>query len=418
MDKAALSLSSYAEMVKVLERIWQHRRADPSDSSSDQLYYELLLRYNRRVLTAHDEGKPLIATGIYVPNEIIYALDIVPLHLENVPITYAILMGEGAELLSTAKSFGLPPEVCSNHRTIAAFFLQRLAPAVDGVVWTHLLCDNTAKIGELLTEICQVRSFFLDRPYRSSERSINYLVGELEGLVEFLESLSGKRLAPERLEAAMDCSRQMIALSQELDSLRKESPSPISNRKIYQLLFINWLYSGSPEAVQFYQAVRDESLARRGLVPVERHRILSLFVAPNYGWKLLDWMERERGARIVADPYHCHWGEWTHDPAHPLLSLARKMLATPACKQLHGPAEEFIQDCLEDASDFRARAAIYWAHLGCRQACGAIRLVKDALRDRCIPTLVLDCDITDPSVVSLDDIKEKMDAFFEVLEES
>lgn len=418
MDTATRSPSRYADMVTVLERIWQRRQGSPLDSPSDHLYYKLLLNYNRRILAAHGEGKRLIAAGIYVPNEIIYALDLVPLHLENVPVTYGILMGEGSDLLATAKSFGLAPEICSNHRTIAGFFLRRLAPPVDAVVWTHLLCDNTAKIGGLLTKLCGVPGFFLDRPYRANGAGLAYLVNQLEDLIAFLERIAGRRLDAGRLEASFNYSRQMVHLSSELDKLRMRSPSPISSRKIYQLLFISWLYGGCAEAVEFYQTVLNEASTPGRIAPEERTRILSLFVAPNYAWKLLDWLEREHGARFVADPYHCHWGGWSYESVDPLSSLARKMLATPACRQLHGPVDNFIQDCLEDAHDYRARAAIYWAHLGCRQACGAIRLVKDRLKEAGIPTLVLDCDISDPSVIGLDEIKEKIDGFFETIGEA
>jgi hypothetical protein len=44
--------------------------------------------------------------------------------------------------------------------------------------------------------------------------------------------------------------------------------------------------------------------------------------------------------------------------------------------------------------------------------------VKDALLDRAgIPTVIVDVDTLDPSFTSEDDIKDKLESFFEVLAE-
>jgi benzoyl-CoA reductase/2-hydroxyglutaryl-CoA dehydratase subunit BcrC/BadD/HgdB len=417
MKLQAQGLGEFEAMVTALESMHRHRIASPT-TPSDELYYELISHYNRRILNARAEAKPLVGATVYVPNELLYAMDVVPMVMENVAVTFSIIRGAQEGMLNTAKGYGLPPEVCSNHRVMAAFFLNGWAPPPDAVVWTHVLCDNTAKMGEAVAGIYGAPGFFLDRPYRDSGPGVDYLAGELQDMVAFLESVTGHGLDGDRLLAALECSHRMVQLQQEIDELRKQVPSPVSNRKIYQMLFIHWLYSGSPEGVRFYQTVRDELRAQTSpALPPERIRLLSLFVAPNYDWKILDWMEREHGSRIVGDPYHCHWGPWEYDPSRPLWSLAGKLLNTPACKQLHGPVGEFVADALQDASDFKADAAIYWAHTGCRQACGAIRTVKDVLADVGLPLLVLDCDITDPTFVNADEIKDRMEAFFEMLAE-
>jgi benzoyl-CoA reductase/2-hydroxyglutaryl-CoA dehydratase subunit BcrC/BadD/HgdB len=417
MRLQARGLGEFEAMVQALESIHRHRQSSPT-TPSDELYYELISHYNRRILNAGEAGRPLVGATVYVPNELLYAMDVVPMVMENVAVTFSIVRGAQEEMLNIAKGYGLTPEVCSNHRVMAALFLKGWAPPLDGVVWTHVLCDNTAKLGEAVAHLCRVPSFFLDRPYRDSPVGVDYLVGELQEMAAFLEGITGRPLDGDRLLEALSCSHRMVQLQQEIDGLRKRVPSPVSNRKIYQLLFVHWLYSGSPEGVRFYQAVRDELQEGSGpALPPERLRLLSLFVAPSYDWKILDWMEREHGARIVGDPYHCHWGPWEYDPSRPLWSLACKMLNTPACKQLHGPVGEFVADALQDAREFRADAAIYWAHTGCRQACGAIRILKDALCGAGLSTLVLDCDITDPTFVSAEELKDRMEAFFEVLEE-
>lgn len=47
---------------------------------------------------------------------------------------------------------------------------------------------------------------------------------------------------------------------------------------------------------------------------------------------------------------------------------------------------------------------------------GAIKAIKDALKEKAsIPTLIVDCDILDRSVVPADQVKGKFEEFFKLL---
>ena len=73
---------------------------------------------------------------------------------------------------------------------------------------------------------------------------------------------------------------------------------------------------------------------------------------------------------------------------------------------------------MEDAVAHHAQWGLFFAMINCRQGCAMVRPVKDALlREAGIPTVVVDIDVLDPSFVSDDDIKDKLEGFFEVLAE-
>jgi benzoyl-CoA reductase/2-hydroxyglutaryl-CoA dehydratase subunit BcrC/BadD/HgdB len=86
---------------------------------------------------------------------------------------------------------------------------------------------------------------------------------------------------------------------------------------------------------------------------------------------------------------------------------------------MHGPAElGWLPDTVGDAIAYKVEGAVYWAHIGCKQGCALIRIIRDALREEAgIPTLVLDIDVVDPSFVSEEELKDKLEGFFERLEE-
>jgi len=423
MSVKTVSLEKLEQTVKILERLAQHRRERPT-TKSDEMYYDLFNKYVSRLCRAKDEGKFIAAHSVLVPPELFYAMDMVPFHLEMICMMMAIFLKEEEEFLARAKAFGLPPEVCSTHRCIAATFAEGWAPIPDAVVWTSQVCDNTAKSNELVVDQSHAPGFYLEVPYRFGEVSARFLAGELEDLSNGLERITGKKLDIDRFVEALRLSQKSVGLLQEIEVLRRAVPCPATNIVGTQILNIGWLFMGQPESVAYLELVRDELKARivagKGVIPKENFRLISLFIPPSHSWRLLHWMQREHGASVVAEPYCTHWGDIDWDFKNPFLTLARRMYSNPISKEMQGPVEEgLIEDSVNDALKSKADGAIYWAHIGCRQTCATIRITKDALRDRAgIPTLVLDCDLTDPSFVSDDAIKEKLEGFFETLAEN
>lgn len=416
-------LSRYEAFIHNLEVILHHRRQRPT-TRSDELYYELLLEYYRRPLRARAEGKPLIAHAAYIPTEILYAMDLVPFHLESFSVVAPSVLRNFEELASAAKGFGLTPEVCSAHRVQAAWFVNGWLPRPDAVLWSQQMCDSISHSGSLLREVYDLPGYYLDRPYRFEEREVRYYAQNLAEMAEFLEGVTGHKLDLQRLCQALYQSYQSSLLQTQLYRLGSLVPSPVPNRLGDELLSIcNWLYLGTAEGVDFAQValseVKERAAAGRGVVPQEKHRLLALYPPPSFHWKLMDWLEREHGAMVVARPYCLHWGPWAPDYGHPWESLARRCFATPISRQFHGPIGDcMVPDALWDAADYKAEGAFFFAMINCRQGCAMVRTLKDALMERAgIPTLVLDVDVLDPSFVSEEELKDRFEGFFEVLAE-
>lgn len=410
----------WEQMVDIFRGMLQHRRTHPT-TKSEELYFELLLKYYSSPLPAEAGGKPVVAHCLLIPTELFVAMDVVPLHMEGAAQAVLPTLKNYEESFSAAKGLGFPPELCSAHRSQIALFAQGIWPRVDAVVWSHQICDGSIKTGELYHRMYNIPGFYLDRPFIRNDEQIKYYAEELEELVHFLEKIAGRSLDKARLQEVMELSHRTVDLHRQIYELRKTIPAPMANRRSSQLQNIQWLFIGTPEAVTYHEMVLQEMKElveqKRGFVPEEKFRILSLFPPPSHDLKLLDWMEKEHGAILVADPYCSHWGDFEWDDSQPFLTLSRKGFATPMSRSMHGPADEgMVPDIIQDAVEFKAQGAIYWAHIGCRTSCAMIRTVKDALREKVgIPTLVLDMDILDPSFVSDAQMKEKLEGFFETL---
>ena len=422
MKVETIDTTKLEEIIQGLEAVAQLQRPRP-DRRCDAICYELLAGYFRRAQRAREEGKCLVSHTTSIPPEVFYAMDIVPLQLESMGTLAAQIVRNFEDSFSAARAFGLAAEICSCHRLIAGQAILGWLPRPDAIVWSNQVCDNTAKSGNLLVEIYGCPGFFLDRPYRYTERGVQYFAQELEDLIHFLGELTGRKMDWDRFAEVMEHSRRLLELQREIRQLRKAVPSPWRNLWFIHMMGTELYMAGTPEAVTHFEALRDEIKEKvekgEGHVPEERYRILTLFLPPAYSWTLLGWMEKKHGAVSVAEPYFSYRGGGDIDPAKPLESLARNSFYCPICRPMHGPAEEgILHDAVRDAIEYKAEGAVYFAHIGCRQSDACVRILKDALLEKAgVPTLILDNDLYDPTYVPEDQLKEKLEGFFELLDE-
>ena len=414
--------SKISAIIRACRVITRMNRANPNALKSEALYYQMLSDYYTRVLNAHDEGKFIAAHTVFFPSEILYAMDIVPMHTESTTWMIALFLGGQAELLAAGAGLGLVPEICSPHRGLAGAFALGVLPRPDAILWSNLICDNTAKSGELIMEINKCPGFYLDHPFQRSDAEDKYLISELEDMIRFLEEKSGQKMDWDKLSEIIARMDYELELLREIGELRKAVPSPFGIRGYLQLLTVDYLCPGQPEAIAYLEALRQDlaEMVRegKGAVNKERFRLMNLFVPPIYMISSLDRLEREYGAVSVVEPLFNRWGEGRLDPSHPLESVARKATIIPERRSMYGPlSQEALQDLVDCAEQYRVDGAVYWAFMGCRHTCATVKLIKDLLNEVDVPVLTVDCDIVDPTINSEEEIRGKLEQFFELLED-
>jgi benzoyl-CoA reductase/2-hydroxyglutaryl-CoA dehydratase subunit BcrC/BadD/HgdB len=284
-----------------------------------------------------------------------------------------------------------------------------------------MVCDNTAKSGELVMELNKCPGFFLDHPFQHSDEEIQYFVGELKNMIDFLEVQSGHKMDWDLLSETVARMDRQIELVREINELRKAVPSPFHFQGFMDLLTADYLFPGQPESIEYLETLRDELTDMvkegKGAVPNERFRLMNFFLPPMYLIGFLERISQESGAVSVAEPFFTFWGDGRLDPNRPLESVAQKSYMLPEAR-MYGPLDERAIDSITTcAKDYKIDGAIYYADVGCRHSCATIKLFKDILDDLDIPMLTLDCDVLDPTITSEEEIREKLEGFFELLED-
>ncbi len=407
-------------ILKGFEKRLAHRKDHPTKKSAE-LFYQALMKYYQRIDQARAEGKPLAWVGTFVPLEIFEAMDIVHFNPE-LHVALAASQGSMEDYLGSSSGWGLPVEICSFHRIIAGMTLQDDLPRPDLMVNNSWVCDGGIKSFGSLSHHYGCPDWMLDMPHHRDEAGVSYHAKELNHLVDFLEKTTGRKLDPSRLQEVMERSQKAIDLFRRVSELRKAVPCPMKTRDAFRNFSLYKHMLGTPEAVDYFQAVFQETQADvdagKGATADERFRIHWVYVTPNYALNLFDWMEAEYGAVVAMDMYNAiPSGDWG-SPSGGIHTLARRSFFDLVSHPFAGPIENCVNDALRVAREYQIDGAIFFAHIGCKQAAGVIRTLKDALKEKAdVPMLVLDGDIVDPSVLPAEELKSKMEGFFEMLEE-
>lgn len=396
-------------------------KARPEPRQSELMYYQMLAGYYTRLLNARENGKFIAAHTVFFPSEILYAMDIVPMHTETTSWMTALFLGEYADLLAAGAEVGMASEICSPHRGLAGAFAMGALPRPDAILWSNMVCDNTAKSGQMLMKITGCPGYFIDHPFQQTEDEVKYLVQELDGMVHFLEEQSGQKMDWDRLAETVAQMDRQIELLRQVSRLREAVPSPFHSQGFLELLTIDYLFAGQPEATEYLETLCQELTESvregRGAVPQERFRLMSFFLPPMYLIGFLEKISQEYGAVSVTEPFFCSWGEGRLDPSRPLESVARKSYMLPEMR-MYGPLDDrALGEIVDCAKRYKVDGAIYYADVGCRHTCATIKLFKDILGELDVPMLILDCDVVDPTITSEEEVRDKLERFFELLED-
>jgi len=417
-DDGGHKVGTLVKSCRLLERM---SRSEDAARRSDALYFRMLGDYYERLRCAHEEGRPVAMHTVFLPAEILEAMDITPMHAETSTWLTASFTGMSADLLIKAAELGMATEICSAHRGLVGAFALGIMPRPDVIIWSNLMCDNTAKSGDMIMEIADCPGYFLDHPFEESPEEAAYLIEEFKGLIAFLEEKTGRRMDWDRLSEVVARSDQQIQLYREINVLRRAVPSPFPPQRFMELIMPLYLLPGHPDAIEYLETLRDDlalMVARgQGAASRERFRLMSLFVPPMYLLGFLGRISEEHGAVSVTEPFFDMWPEDRLDPSRPLEALVRKSFMFPEMAS-YGPfRRETLDRTLELARDYRVDGAIYYAHVGCRQASALSKAYKDALDEIDVPMLTLDFDILDPTVAPEEEIQIKLEGFFELLED-
>jgi len=378
--------------------------------------------YGQRQVLARLRPLAYVTSG--APVEILEALGILTLYPEN----YGALCGArkaSVDLCRVTESAGYPADLCSYARShIGAVMHPRDAPLrgmprPDLLVCCNNICGTVLKWYQALASLYDVPLFVIDVPFQhttpAEDHAVAYVADQLHEFAAWLETHTGRRIKPDKLDAVLARSREAVALWQEILAFGQHRPSPVNAPDLFVAMAPIVALRGTRRAVDCYRRLKAELEGRvaRGIgaVPGERYRLLWDNIAIWYRLYRFFRPFMDDGACFVADTYTNAWTVEL-EPQRPFESMARTYSGVFINVDL--PARTRIIAAM--ARRFEVDGMVMHVNRSCKPFSIAQCDVRDRLRDDLgIPILLLEADMCDERLYNEGAVRERVEAFLEML---
>lgn len=387
-----------------------------------ELFYRFIRDHLQKIIEAPGVGRPRVLYNVYSPPELYYAFDFAPYS----PGFVALKAGEKwgvSEFFELVEGYGIPQDICSFRRLQLGMALDNRLPAPDFIVNTNVYCITQPKLFEILGNLYKVPTFNWDYPYGIGREAIEYYRRQVEDMIRFFEEQTGQRLDYDRLNEVVDNSKTACSYWEKISRLRAKIPSPVSFRDVFHAYEMHIISLGSSGGAQFYQALYEDLLGKaepgKAAVPGERYRLAWWGGYPMFGAPFMNWMAEEYKASTVVDffdPGLVNMSAHILDISDPLEYIAARAFNDPIIK-FSGLHSDFRGDLLRATRERQANASVIFPMFSCKQIAGTAGLLKDAMaRELGLPTLILDGDHCDPTLVPQEQLVSRVEEFFERLD--
>ncbi len=419
---------------------------NPQDAVKEKsmiLQKEMLGNLFTELSTAKENGKKVVYT--FVPGnltELILALDMLPVYPEINALQSGMRKKSGS-FIKDAEKMGFSEDVCTYVKCDIGMMLNgnigptgEKLPPPDMLLLSYTGCFTFMKWFENLERLYPgVEIAMLHTPYQEdgkiTEDQVKYMVKQMqEDVIPKLEKVAGKKLDYDRLSGMLKKSAEAEEYWSKVLQSAKHVPSPIDSyfAGVYYMGPLFSAFRGTDQAVDYYKELYNEVTQRKnlGLHPInpegelkeERFRLV-VEGPPNWTnfrefWKIF----YDMGAVIVASTYTKVGGLYDlgfrHEPEKPLESLAKYCMG--CYTNLNLPQRvDLIEHYIKE---YKADGFLINSIKSCNSFSAGQLLIMREIEQRCgVPVGFIESDLVDPRYFSYANIKNRLESYFQMLEQ-
>lgn len=268
---------------------------------------------------------------------------------------------------------------------------------------------------------------------RLKEHYLTYLREDLAGQIEFLEKHTGRKLDVDALRQILDLSHQALTYWRDTLALRKAVPAPMGSTDYFHAIIPQMYMVGEEEAVDYYREmyaeVKDRVARGVGIVEEEKYRLIWFGLPPWFNMGFFNYLESLGAVFAYESTYNVgdHFAVDLSDPLEALVQRtwqrAVKMheYGTEAMPEVCNPAvfggfmgSSMLEELTED---YQLDGAVMHLTRSCRAVSFGEVHTKNRLAALGLPSLIFESDMTDPRLWSDAQIKNRLQAFLETLDQ-
>ena len=359
-----------------------------------------------------------------VPPEILYGMGLNPWMIEFLGIVLPLIETRIMEsYIDTAENHGIPSDICSLPKSTMGMVLRGEMPAARAIISSNMPCDGGMSQYTLIQRKMGVPVFRLDVPFDFySERAVDYFTGELTRMIVWLERHTDARMDWDRLREVCEERNRYVELELDLWDQLCARPAPLAAEPVYlSHLMYGIAQPGTQRGTRMMQ--RLVHIARKmrgrgqGAVEPENFRTV-LWNPPTLIFPdLFVWAEQAYGVAMIMDmlTFHRHPFIDTRTPETMLRGLAQCIMQGPMARHTRGPAANFFGDLFYIYEHFGLDMIWMAGHIGCKNTQALNGMFRERCRERDIPLLIIDYDLSDTRVESPVGIRGQVEQFMETV---
>ncbi|SVB83728.1 uncharacterized protein METZ01_LOCUS236582, partial [marine metagenome] len=257
------------------------------------------------------------------------------------------------------------------------------------------------------------------------ETEKRYVRAQIDELIQTCEEITGKEFDIERLKQNLEYSNRMSAAWKGILECNKKGPAvfnALSDGTVF--LGVNNVWRGTEEGAEYFERLLEEKRwmneNRIGAAKEERHRLAFIGVPCYPIFKEFSELFTDWGGVFVISTYLWFASGGNnlgvqYDLEDPLDSLAEVTLihVRDAMDSMFHPE----QVLLENLDDFGIEGVVYHPIKSCRTiSTGLADNRRELMEKTDLPSLFIESDMMDKRVISVAQMKNRVDAFFEGIE--
>ena len=411
-----------AEEMKVLDPEKEKRKIQ-----SVKKMKEIMTAYYIEAKTAGETGKKVAWITSGGPVEPLIVMDVIPVYPEN----HGAMIGAsrmGAALYEKAEAMGYASDLCSyacsdiacapiNGGPIGGL------PRPDMLICCNNICGTVLKWYEIQARYFNVPLFILDTPFCHTEYTREmrkYVRRQIDEYIRFLEEHCGKKYDYDRMKEVGKLSVTGQKLWQAVLDTTMHKPAPMSAFDAFFHLALIVTLRGTQQAVDYYEMLLAEMKQRItdgiGAIPNERYRLLWDNLPVWYRTKWLSEKFATHDACLVADTYTSAWcGSLKYVDENNFLETMAECYTRI---YLNIGVDEMAQTVMAMVDKYEVDGIVMHSNRSCKPySLGQYDIQRIVEKQKGIPSLMLEADMTDERKFSESQIETRIDAFMEILQE-
>ena len=338
----------------------------------------------------------------YVPEEILYAANILPVR---------ILGSHEPQDVTEPHIFGM---FCPFCRDCLAQGLKGKYDYLDGIMIAQSCLHIRQAYTSWTKHIPIDFSYYLPMPNNvQSPRAVTYLAGEIKAFKSAVEKWIGKDITDDDVRNGINIMNESRSLMHQLYEYKKKENPPISGEETMEVAISQQLVDKKEHNQALKELLEQIKTSSNGKNSGTR---LMLLGSENDDIQFVQMVESVNGTVVIED--HCigtryFWNNVTDTDSDPINSIAKRYVERPACPSKDWMDRSRIDHIMQLAKDYDVKGAIVIQQKFCDPHELDIPAIIKALNSVDVKTLFLEFDVTVP----IGQFKIRVEAFLEMLQE-